>query len=161
MKREVFAGTCVPEKCENYFVLPEIWKLHIDVPGVKDSRDFLSPGLTDLSGFNNISTWNTVSGQGVHSQVGGYLYYRLEFTAPDFPDGKKIFLRIGSVDDSGEFFLNGKKIGGSDDPRDWDKSFEMDVTDALKHGGKNILTARIYDSGGGEGIWRPQALYTK
>ncbi|OQA78854.1 MAG: Glycosyl hydrolases family 2, sugar binding domain [Lentisphaerae bacterium ADurb.Bin242] len=161
VKREVFSGARIPEKCENYFVLPEIWKIRLDVPGGKEPRNFPAPDPADLSGFNDISTWNMVSGQGVHSQIGGYLYYRLEFTAPNFPAGKKIFLRIGAVDDSGEFFLNGKKIGGSCDPRNWNVSFEMDVTDALKRGEKNILTARIYDSGGGEGIWCPQALYTK
>lgn len=43
----------------------------------------------------------------------------------------------------------------------WNKSFEMDVTDVLRQGEDNLLAVRGYDSGGGEGVWRPSALYTK
>lgn len=74
---------------------------------------------------------------------------------------EKVFLRIGSIDDTGVIFLNGREIGRQDGPRNWNKSFEMDVTDVLRQGEDNLLAVRGYDSGGGEGVWRPSALYTK
>ena len=41
----------------------------------------------------------------------------------------------------------------------WDKSFALDVTDAIRPG-TNLLAVHGFDSGGGEGVWRPSALYT-
>lgn len=159
--QELFAGIRPPENPENLFPLPENWKFHIDADASGETRGLVKPEYDDSKDFQEISTWNTPSGQGYANQTGGYFYYRVRFRAPKFPAGKKVFLRIGSIDDTGVIFLNGREIGRQDDPRNWNKSFEMDVTDVLRQGEDNLLAVRGYDSGGGEGVWRPSALYTK
>ena len=160
-RQELFAGTPVPEKVENLFPLPENWKFHLDADGSGEKRGLEKPEYDDSRDFQVLSSWNMPSAQGYSSQIGGYFYYRLRFKAPDFPAGKKIFLRIGSLDDSGVVFLNGKEVGRQEDPRNWNRSFEMDVSEAVRPGAENLLAVRGYDSGGGEGVWRPSALYTK
>ncbi len=159
--QELFAGIRPPENPENLFPLPENWKFHIDADASGETRGLVKPEYDDSKDFQEISTWNTPSGQGYANQTGGYFYYRVRFRAPKFPAGKKVFLRIGSIDDTGVIFLNGREVGRQDDPRNWNKSFEMDVTDVLRQGEDNLLAVRGYDSGGGEGVWRPSALYTK
>lgn len=160
-RQELFAGTPVPEKVENLFPLPENWKFHLDADGSGEKRGLEKPEYDDSRDFQLLSTWNMPSAQGYSVQAGGYFYYRVRFKAPDFPAGKRIFLRIGSLDDSGVVFLNGKEVGRQEDPRNWNRSFEMDVSEALRPGAENLLAVRGYDSGGGEGVWRPSALYTK
>jgi len=60
----------------------------------------------------------------------------------------------------GDIGTNSVKVGSQPEPRDWDKSFAMDVTEQIKAGEENVLAVHGYDSGGAEGVWRPSALYT-
>jgi hypothetical protein len=159
--KELFAGCAVPSNVPNLFPLPELWKFHIDYRNEGLAAGYFKPDYDDRLGWPALSSWNNPSAQGYNSQVGGYLWHRVTFQAPVFPAGKKVFLRIGSLDDSGDVYLNGAKVGSQPEPRDWDKSFVMDVTQTVKSGGANVLAVRGYDSGGGEGVWRPSALYTE
>lgn len=157
---ELFAGTAVPEKAPDLFKLPEVWRFRLDGVNEGRAKHFESPAYDDGKGWQPMSTWNYVESQG-YGNIGGAFWYRLVFKAPAFPAGRRIMLRIGSLDDAGEVFLNGKKVGESPNSVDWDKSFEMDVTDTLKPGADNLLAVRGYDASGGAGVWRPSALYTK
>lgn len=158
--RELFAGTKVPEKVPNLFPLPEIWRFHLDIGGKGIEEGWGMPEYDDSQkGWNDVSTWAGIESQG-YKRVEGHFCYRLKFKAPKFPAGKKVFLRIGSLDDSGDVYLNGVKVGSQPQPRDWDKSFEMDVTKEIKPGAENVLAVYGYDAGGGMGVWRPSALYT-
>ncbi len=158
-RQELFAGDNNPGKVNNLFPLPEIWKfcLNLDAKGLEWAKADYDDSK---GGWNPVSSWSVIEAQG-YKKVDGYFYYRLKFKAPEFPSGKKIFLRIGSLDDSGDVYLNGLKVGSQPDPKLWDKSFEMDVTKVLKQGQENILAVHGYDAGGGMGVWRPSALYTK
>lgn len=155
--KELFAGYRVPTNIKNLTPLPEVWRFHTAING--ERTDVLDPAYDDSKDFQDISSWNYVCGQGIPNQIGGFFYYRVKFPKPDMPAGKRVYLRIGSLDDTGVFYLNGKEIGRHDDPRDWDKSHEFDVTDVLQK--ENVLVVKGYDSGGAEGVWRPSALYTK
>ncbi|MBM4048271.1 MAG: DUF4838 domain-containing protein, partial [Planctomycetes bacterium] len=157
--QELFAGSEPPRSLPNLFPLPEIWKFHIDYDnrGIEDG--YFRVEHDDSKGWPAVSTWNFPSAQGYDVQIGGYFWYRVKFRAPLFPAGKKVFLRIGALDDSGDVYLNGIKVG-SQPPGDWDKSFAMDVTKQIRPGAENVLAVHGYDSGGREGVWRPSALYT-
>ena len=159
--KELFAGAeKMPEKIPDLFPLPELWKFHIDYENKGVERGYFKIDYDDSKGWPMLSSWNMPSFQGYNSQVGGDFWYRLKFKAPLFPVGKKIFLRIGSLDDTGDVYLNGVKVGSQSDPLNWDKSFVMDVSKEIKPGEENILAIHGYDCGGGEGVWRPSALYT-
>lgn len=159
--KEFFAGAPkIPENIRDLFPLPENWKFHVDCEDEGIEKGFFKTVYDDSIGWPWVSTWNMPSSQG-YNQVGGTFWYRLKFKAPVFPSGKKILLRIGSLDDTGDVYLNGVKVGSQSDCLNWDKSFAVDVTETIKQGGENVLAVRGYDCGGGEGVWRPCALYTE
>jgi hypothetical protein len=159
--KELFAGADkIPGKIPNLFPLPENWKFHLDCENKGVENGYFKPDYDDSSGWPLVSTWSFPSSQG-YNQIGGNFWYRIKFKAPAFPAGKKIFLRIGSLDDSGDVYLNGVKVGSQPDSANWDKSFVMDVTREIKPGEENVLAVHGYDCGGGEGVWRPSALYTE
>jgi hypothetical protein len=159
--QQLFAGEDVPTNISNLTPLSEIWKFRADIDNKGIEKGWVKTDYDDSQdGWNDISTWNFIESQGF-KKVDGYFCYRLKFNAPDFPAGKKVFLRIGSLDDTGDVYLNGVKVGSQPDPKNWNKSFEIDVTKAIKPGKENVLAVYGYDAGGGCGIWRPSALYTK
>ena len=159
--KEVFAGAAPPAKFAKIFPLPAVWDFHIDDTGKGfEDKAYLKGDVSDVKGWQKLSTWNWAESQGL-KLIDGYFVYRLKFKAPEFPKNKKVYLRIGSLDDAGDVYLNGVKVGSQPSPFNWDKSFEMDVTKALKQGAENTLVVVGYDGGGGLGIWRPSAIYTK
>jgi len=159
-REELFAKEQVPDTIPNLFRLPEIWKFQIDHNRVGLDKGWEKTGFND-QGWRTISTWNGFESQG-NKDVDGQFWYRLKFTAPSFPDGKKVFLRIGSLDDDGDIYINGvlahsRRFVKVDD---WKTSFVFDATDFIKSGEDNVIAIRGNDAAGGGGLWRPTALYT-
>jgi len=158
--KEMFSFAEVPEKIENLFLLPEIWKFRIDPlrKGVKEG--WMKPGFDD-SGWQDLSTYGMYEPQGY--PYDGEFWYRVVFDAPEFPKGKRIILRIGALDDEGWIFLNGKQVHRRYhcEPNDWQSSFEVDVTDAIKPGAANQISIHGDDAYGAGGVWKPCGLYTK
>lgn len=69
----------------------------------------------------------------------GIAWYRKHFRLPAGSNGKKVFLEFEGIRFGGEFFLNGKSIGRSDNGI---TAFGFDISDALV-AGENVLAARI------------------
>ncbi len=69
----------------------------------------------------------------------GIAWYRKHFALPDNAKDKKIFLEFEGIRQAGEFYLNGKFIGRSENGV---MAFGFDVTDSVKPG-ENVLAARI------------------
>lgn len=68
-------------------------------------------------------------------------WYEKAFSAPDAPDNDhKVVLHFGAVDCIAEYYLNGEKIGESDNMF---ISQDFDVTDKIKYGEENILHVHI------------------
>lgn len=158
--QELFAGENVPDTVPNLFPLPENWKFHLDYDNRGLAEGFYRTDFDDSEGWPLVSSWDMPSNQGYHRQVGGWFWYRVAFEAPRLPEGRTVWLRIGSLDDSGDIYLNGVKVGSQPDPRHWDRSFAIDITETIRPGAINLLAIRGYDATGGEGVWRPSALYT-
>lgn len=158
-KAALFSRATAPEKINHLFKLPEYWLFRVD-PTPNTSGEFIKPEYDASKGWQKISTWDCYESQDYY-ECGAQFWYRLTFDGPEFPSGKQIFLRIGALDDSGEVYLNGVKVGQSDDSSDWDKSFEMNITKQYKPGQKNTIVIRGYDAFGAGGLWRPSAIYTE
>ena len=158
--KELFAGTAVLARIDHLFMLPEIWKFRLDQGEVGLAQGWETPGYDERGGWQPMSVWNWFEDQG-YAEVDGRFWYRLKSQAPAFPAGKRVMLRIGSIDDDGEFYLNGKPVCIRNDSTMWNRSFEIDVTDTIRNGQENVIAVRGYDATGGGGIWRPCALYTK
>ena len=69
----------------------------------------------------------------------GIVWYRKTFKIPENAKGKKIFLEFEGIRFAGEFYLNGKAIGGSENGV---MAFGFDVSDLVKDG-ENVIAARI------------------
>lgn len=160
-KDELFASDDVPATLTNLTPLPEVWKFRIDADDIGLKEKWEEADYKD-SGWRDISTWQPFEKQG-NKGVDGRFWYRVKFQAPKFPDGKRIFLRFGSVDDEGDIYINGQLAHSRHHllPDDWKTSFEFDATDFIRPGAENVIAVRGYDSTGAGGIWRPVALYTK
>ena len=71
----------------------------------------------------------------------GIAWYRKHFKIPASAKGQKIFLEFEGIRQAGEFYLNGKPIGMSENGV---MAFGFDITDAAKLGDEeNVLAARI------------------
>lgn len=160
-KRELFAFDEVPKTIPNLFPLPEVWKFRIDNKNLGLEEGWEKVAYDDRA-WNGISTWNTFERQG-YKGVDGRFWYRTKFQAPDFPKGKTIMLRFGSLDDDGDIYINGKLAHSRHlmMPDDWQTSFAFDVTDLIQPGKENVIAVRGYDGFGAGGVWRPVALYTE
>jgi len=160
-RRELFAFDKVPAEIPDLFPLPDIWKFRIDYrdEGLKEGWE--RADYKDDK-WQPISTGNYFERQG-NFAVDGRFWYRVKFTAPDFPTGKKVILRIGALDDDGDIYINGQLAFSRKlvNPDDWQSSFAFDATPYLLPGKDNVIAVRGYDSFGAGGIWRPCALYTE
>ncbi|MEI6422302.1 MAG: sugar-binding domain-containing protein, partial [Lentisphaerota bacterium] len=87
-------------------------------------------------------------------------WYRIRFEAPQLPEGRKISLVFGAVDESAWVWLNGEKLGShSEDSKDgWDEPFAFDVTGRIKSGKENLLTVKVLNRAQAGGIFRPIVL---
>ena len=144
---------------DNLVKLPEYWLFKLDPRLTGNAEEYSKETLPNKEKWHKISTWDCFESQDYY-ECGGQFWYRLEFDAQEFPKGKRVFIRIGAIDDTGEYYLNGKKFGESLSSSNWDLSMKFDITDYIKKG-KNIMLFRGYDAFGGGGLWRPCAIYTE
>lgn len=70
----------------------------------------------------------------------GIIWYRKHFKIDANQKGKKIFLEFEGVRQAGEFFLNGKPIGLSENGA---MAFGFDISNEVKFGEENVIAARI------------------
>ncbi|KAL4791724.1 beta-galactosidase [Aspergillus venezuelensis] len=70
----------------------------------------------------------------------GIAWYRKHFKLPTSTRDSKIFLEFEGIRHAGEFYLNDKWIGRSENGV---MAFGFDITDVVAHNGSNILAARI------------------
>lgn len=159
--RELFAFDRVPDTVPNLFPLPEVWKFRVDYEDKGLREGWHRVDWDDRRGWQSISTWNFFESQG-YKDVSGRFWYRLTFTAPELPPQKKVFLRIGSLDDGGDIYINGQLAYSRkhENPDDWQSSFAFDATQFVKAGKENVIAVCGYDAFGAGGIWRPCALHT-
>ena len=141
------------------------WKGHFEVkvPAVKDqNRRFTDPGNKGEAqgwhkiGFNDRS-WYPLGVGGNFQSFGSYfdgngvLWYRLRFKVPAEWKGKKLRLDLGVVDDMDTTYLNGHKIGETNDkthPKShWWLFRKYPVPpEILNYGGENVLAVRVLDN---------------
>lgn len=158
--QEVFAGLdTLPPRSGEFRFLPDVWKFMIDLKDSGLENGWHNPAFDDSKWFP-LSTSNFIEEQGF-PEFEGRFWYRVKFTVPKEFEGKKIILRIGSLDDDGDIYINGKLAFSRTDASGWDKSFAFDATGFLLPGKENVIAVRGYDSIGVGGLWRPSAIYTE
>ena len=132
-----------------------------------DNPEWKNPGFDD-SQWSKIKTNANWELQG-YPDYNGYAWYRIHFNLSSalkqhsyWKDSLRVYL--AKIDDAGVAYLNGVKIGqtGSlaDDPEGyvtaWNTTSEFHLAHnnpAIRWDGDNVLAVRVYDGGGGGGIF--------
>ncbi len=71
-------------------------------------------------------------------------WYRKQFAAPASFAGKTVWLNFKGINYRANIFLNGKQIGNSDTIAGAWRTYEFDVTEAVKPGGENVLAVQVF-----------------
>ena len=133
--------------------LPHRWKFFAG-----DQPVFSDPAFDD-SAWEDIETgvpWERAG----HPGLDGFAWYRVAFTAPRRRPAGPVTLALGKVDDADETYLNGVRIGASGimPPAfraEWQTYRNYAVPpEAVTWGQRNVVAVRVYDGGGGGGMWR-------
>ncbi|SMB87170.1 protein of unknown function DUF303 acetylesterase putative [Hymenobacter roseosalivarius DSM 11622] len=93
------------------------------------------------------------------SSFDGIVWLRKDVTLPAAAAGQALTLSLAQIDDRDSTWFNGVLVGttnGYAQPR------RYTVPAAAVRAGRNVLTVRVVDTGGGGGIWgKPEELYLK
>ncbi len=102
----------------------------------------------------NDDAWKTVSVPVMFDQFGfsntfGVMWFRKEIAIPAGLSGKDAIIKLGSVDDEDETFINGIRVGGY---ANREKAREHHVPGNLIKAGKNIIAVRVINWNGPAGF---------
>jgi exo-1,4-beta-D-glucosaminidase len=71
-------------------------------------------------------------------------WYRKQFAAPAAYAGKTIWLNFRGINYRANVWLNGKQIANSDNIAGAWRTYEFNVTEAVKPGGENVLAVQVF-----------------
>ncbi len=71
-------------------------------------------------------------------------WYRNQFAAPASDKGKTVWLNFKGINYRANIWLNGKQIANSNDVAGAWRTYEFNVTDAIKPGGENFLAVQVF-----------------
>ena len=71
-------------------------------------------------------------------------WYRKQFAAPADYKGKTVWLNFKGINYRANVWLNGKQIANSNDVAGAWRTYELNVTDALKPGAENVLAVQVF-----------------
>jgi len=97
--------------------------------------------------------WET-SGIPALSQFDGVVWFRSTVQVSAAQAALPAHLRLGAVDDADITWVNGLKVGGIEG---WDVPRDYALAPGTLHAGGNLIAVRVFDSGGGGGMWSPPA----
>ena len=173
-KRESAFGKTIPGKahyvdgknCLN--LLPKLrsvgdlpldgWLFKKDPDRIGTDQGYYKPDYPtgDLARIKIGEHWD---GQGYGDLVEGW--YRLRYTCPELPKGKRVFLHFGAVDESAWLYVDGKLAAWYDTAfpqKTWNTPFLLEVTGSLKSQGEHMLAIRVRNIYGAGGIYKPVSL---
>jgi exo-1,4-beta-D-glucosaminidase len=71
-------------------------------------------------------------------------WYRKQFSVPADYRGKTVWLNFKGINYRANVWLNGKQIANSNDIAGAWRTYELNVTDAVKPGGENVLAVQVF-----------------
>jgi sialate O-acetylesterase len=136
----------------------------------KEKAEILSAKITSLQGHypatqQEIALWSsagiddkgwpTMNVPGAWERqawpdLDGTVWFRRSFDLPSSDAGKAATLWVSEVDDSDETYINGVKVGATQNS--WNKLREYAVRDGLLKEGENTIAVKVVDTGGDGGI---------
>lgn len=140
--------------------LPKAWKFRtgVDGEGIKSGWYNADP---HPDGWRDIVIGRFWDEQGLRYH-GKDAWYRLTWDVPDVqvPEGSKLYLYFGAVDETATVWINGVAAGGHREHPNlgWEKRFPIDVTGKLEPGAVNTIAVRVGNGLFAGGIWKSVKL---
>ncbi|WP_341836492.1 PVC-type heme-binding CxxCH protein [Chitinophaga pollutisoli] len=90
--------------------------------------------------------------------IDGIVWFRMVVDVPADAAGKAGMLSLGPIDDSDDTYVNGKFVGGME--RKWADPRKYAIRAGLLKPGRNVISIKVTDTGGGGGIiGKPENMY--
>jgi sialate O-acetylesterase len=131
-------------------------KQELDPVNAGEARGYAQADFDD-------SAWKSLAVPGavesaLQEEFDGSIWVRKAIDVPPEFAGKPLTLNLGAIDDWDDTYFNGEKVGaiGPDHDGAWRTPRSYTVPALLVHAGKNVIAARIFDSGGGGGFMGPR-----
>ena len=149
-------------KGELVAMLPEEWSFSTDPEDKGLAQAWFAPE-TDTSTWQSIRVSRVWEAQGLLDEMGhgydGAAWYRIEFAVPQRFAGREVKLDFGGAFDNVKVWLNGKECGERLQETAWwfyayNTNFDIDLTEAVNPGQKNVLVVRVYNDFEWGGIFR-------
>jgi len=134
------------------------WRFITDPENKGLEQGFAKANFDDAS-WKTITATDWWQNQGFGNYY-GTAWYRKTFVAPQVPGDQLLILFFGAVDGDAEVYFNGQKVGQhllGAEGKDWNESFGMDVTAALKPG-QNTVAVKVTKSNNIGGIYKGVSL---
>lgn len=121
--------------------------------------EWKNPGY-DGSGWPKISVARIWENQNLGlSELDGIVWYRKEIQLGDSEWIKPAWLSLGKIDDNDSTFVNGVGVGVT---RNYAENRQYRIPPGILKAGRNIITVRVEDTGGGGGFYDDSAgIYLK
>ena len=140
---------------EKVFALPKDgWRFKMDWENLGPGQLWYLPA-TPMDDWILIETeafWGSKGGTGAG-------WYRRDIDVPVLPEGERVYLHFGAVDEQMILWIDGEYAGDYDrDPdKGWDQPFAIDVTGKLTTG-KHHLAVRVHNAIAAGGVWKPVSI---
>ncbi len=124
---------------------------------IGDREEYASPNYNDEQ-WEKIVVPDSWENEGFPG-YDGFAWYRIRFSISRELKNKVLYVKLGRIDDVDMVYLNGHYIGGMGQlPPDYKSAFDNNRVYkiprvALKYGGENIISVRVYDKQGVGGIY--------
>lgn len=102
---------------------------------VKDWKEIEVPGLWESANYTTLD---------------GIAWYRKEIELTASEINGQALISLGPIDDMDETYINGQLVGKT---QRYDAPREYSINPGILKSGKNLITVKVIDSGGGGGIW--------
>jgi sialate O-acetylesterase len=97
--------------------------------------------------------WENTLGQ----SIDGIIWFTYSLNLPADIAGKEGVLNLGTIDDEDVTYINGQKIG---ETAGYSLNRNYKIPANVLKSGVNTITVKVYDSGGGGGLWgNPEDMY--
>ncbi|MBN1999680.1 9-O-acetylesterase [candidate division KSB1 bacterium] len=106
------------------------------------------------------SNWKEMPIPGLWEQRGlkeldGVVWFRLTIDLTEEAIKDNMVLHLGKIDDSDITWINGVKVGETENKYNELRHYKIDA--GVFKAGKNVITVRVVDTGGGGGLWSDDA----
>lgn len=130
------------------------WHLKMDGQDVGAAERWFAPGTTteDWTPIEIGTFWGSKGGLGAG-------WYRRNIDIPELPEGKRVYLHFGAVDEHMVVWIDGVYAGDYDSELGlyWEQPVVIDVTGKLT-GGQHHLAIRVHNQSAAGGLWKPVSL---